>query len=151
MHIGALRNAVAFARDTRWEPPAGHHSEDARGLAAYALWHEAIVSGDAAPEDSQYHAFDLQRFRAHAAGYLRELVEVFPAAASALQGAAGHYDLLVQMSATLHDLCAAAKDARGFSEDARTEAADLVTAALEADRDAIASIEAAVAVLETSR
>lgn len=150
-HFRALQNAVAFANDTRWPPATGHHSADARGLTAYPLWREAIESGDAAPEFSQYHAYDLTVFRGHAAAYLRELLTVFPAAASDLQEAAGYYDRLVATATALHDLCAAAKDAGGFSDDARAEAVGLVTAALEAERDAIASIQTAIAVLDESR
>ncbi|MBT3269925.1 hypothetical protein HN371_22450 [Candidatus Poribacteria bacterium] len=147
-HLRALRNAVAFAKDTRWPTTTGHHRGEARGLAAYPLWRDAFESGEAEPGYSQYHAHDLQVFRGHAAAYMRELVEVFPAAASLLQQAAGQYDRLVDTATTLHDRCAAAKDAGGFSEDARAEAAGLVTAALQAERDAIASIQAALAVLD---
>ena len=150
-HLRALRNAVAFAENTRWAPATGHHRGDARGLAAYPLWREAFESGEAEPEYSQYHAHDLQVFRGHAAAYLRELVEVFPAAASTLQEAAEHYDRLVEIATTLHDLCAAARDEGRLSDDARVEAARLVTAALDADRSAIARIAAALATLEESQ
>lgn len=82
---------------------------------------------------------------------MRELVEVFPAAASTLQEAAEHYDRLVEIATTLHDLCAAARDEGRLSDDARVEAARLVTAALDADRSAIARIAAALATLEESQ
>jgi hypothetical protein len=149
-HLTALQNAVAFAGDTRWPPATGHHRGELRGLDAYGLWREAIESGDAAPEFSQHHAYDLQRLRGHAAAYLRELVDVFPAAAANLQEAAGHYDQLVDTTTTLAVLCADARDAGGFSNDTRAEAAALITTALEADRTAIASIEVAIAVLDES-
>jgi RNA polymerase sigma-70 factor (ECF subfamily) len=150
MHVKALRNAVAFANGTRYDPKHAPYPVDARGFAAYQLWREAIDSGVAIPEHSQHHARGLGGVRRNAAAYLRELIEVFPAAASDLQQAAGHYDRLVETSNTLHDLCGKAKDAGAFSDDARAEARDLVTAALEADKDAIGRIEAALAVLEES-
>jgi RNA polymerase sigma factor (sigma-70 family) len=150
-HLNALQNAVAFARNTRWPPVTGHHRGDARGLAAYDLWREALESGDAVPEYSQYHAHDLQVFRGHAAVYLRDLADMFPTAAPDLHAAAVQYDQLVEASTTLHDLCAEAKDAGGFSDDTRAEAARLVTAAQKSDRAAIASIEAALVVLDEAR
>ncbi len=124
---------------------------DARGHAAYELWREAIESGVAVAGYSQYHAVRLRVFRRHAAGYLRELVDLLPSAATDLREAAGHYDRLVETAAALHDLCDEAEDAGGFSDDARSEAAGLITAALDADRAAIDSIEAALAVLDGSQ
>ena len=149
-HVKALRNAVAFAKGARYDPKHAPYPVDARGFAAYQLWREAIESGVAAAGHSQHHAEVLGAMRRNAAAYLRELIEVFPAAASDLQQAAGHYDRLVETSNTLHDLCGKAKDAGAFSDDARAEARDLVTAALEADRDAIGRIEATLAALEES-
>ena len=149
-HVKALRNAVAFAKGVRYDPKHAPYPVDARGFAAYQLWSEAIESGVATPEYSQSHAGQLGPMRRNAAAYLRELIKVFPAAASDLQQAAGHYDRLVETSNTLHDLCGKAKDAGAFSDDARAEARDLVTAALEADKDAIGRIEAALEALEES-
>ena len=151
-HLKALRNAVAFAHDTRWEPATdSDHHGGTRGLDAYGLWREAIESGDAAPEHSQYHAYDLKVFRGHAATYLRELTGIFPAVYSELAQAATDYIRLAETANTLHDLCAEAKNAGGFSDEARAEAARLVTAAQKSDRSAIASIEAALVVLDESQ
>jgi len=150
-HLRSLQNAVAFANDTRWPPTTGHHAGEARGLAAYPVWREAIQSGVAPPEYSQYHANDLRVFRGHAAAYLRELVGVFPTAESDLREAAGHYDQLTETAATIHDLCANAKEGGGFSDEARSETATLIATALAADQAAIGRIEAALAVLDESQ
>ncbi|MBT3269278.1 sigma-70 family RNA polymerase sigma factor [Candidatus Poribacteria bacterium] len=149
-HAKALQNAVALADGTRFERQDLSYRVDAHGFAAIELWREAIESGVATPGHSQYHAGELRGFRGHAAAYLRELVDVFPAAAADLTAGAEHYDRLIETSTTLHDLCGAAKDAGGFSDEARAEARDLVTAALQSDRAAITSIEAALAVLDES-
>ena len=148
-HLTALRNAVAFANGTRFPQDSNYHV-DARGFAAYELWIQAIESGVAAPRHSQYHAFELKALRAHAAAYLRELVGIFPDAASDLAVGAAHYDQLVEVSARLHDFCHEHGDAETFPDDTGAEAAAMVTAALQAERDAIACIEAALEVLPKS-
>ena len=149
-HLTALRNAVAFANGTRFEPEDILYPADARGFAAYGLWREAIESGVAAPKHSQYHAGELRAFRGHAASYLRELVDIFPDVAADLEAGAAHYDRLIETSAKLHDFCAGYRDAEVFPEDTGVEAAAMVAAALQAERDAIARIEAALAVLDES-
>jgi hypothetical protein len=145
-HLTALRNAIAFANGTRFPGDSNYHV-DARGFAAYELWRDAVESGVAAPKHSQYHAFELKVLRSHAAAYLRELVHVFPAVAVKLEEGAAHYDRLVETSARLHDFCGEYREADVFPEDTGTEAAAIVTAVLQAERDAIASIEAALAAL----
>ena len=70
---------------------------------------------------------------------------------SELAQAATDYIRLAETANTLHDLCAEAKNAGGFSDEARAEAARLVTAAQKSDRSAIASIEAALVVLDESQ
>ena len=39
-----LRNAVAFAKGTRYDPSEAAYDVDARGFAAYELWSEALES-----------------------------------------------------------------------------------------------------------
>lgn len=146
-HLRALRNAVAFANGTRFPEDSNYHV-DARGFAAYELWRDAVESGVAAPKHSQYHAFELKVLRGHAAAYLRELVDIFPAVAADLEESAAHYDRLVETSTRLHDFCGEYRDAEVFPDDTGAEAATMVTAALQAERDAVASIEAALAALD---
>jgi hypothetical protein len=148
LHTTALENAVSLANGTRWFREA---RPDAMGLAAYELWRDAFASDEVSPQHSGIHAEMLMTFRQHAADYLREIVAILPTAAPALERAATRYDREVEALGRLHDLCDEAKDAGGFWDDARSEAAGLITAALDADRAAIASIEAAFAVLHESR
>ncbi|MEO2006569.1 MAG: hypothetical protein ABGY41_21020, partial [Candidatus Poribacteria bacterium] len=152
-HIKALRNAVAFADGTRVDPHEVHSRDyrvDAHGFAAYKLWRDALQSETALAKWSRSPAYCLGKSREHAAAYLRELVDVFPDAASDLEAAAAHYTPESEALDRLHDLCRKADEAGGFSADTRAEARDLVTAALQADRDAIGRIQAALEVLEES-
>ena len=162
VHVKALQHAVAFANGTGYDPKGAAFHVDARGFAAYELWREAIETGARAPDqrhpksagpvgDSDYHAGELKALRGYAAAYLRELVDVFPTAASELGKAAADYDQVVDVSARLSALCGKAKEAGGFSADTRAEASDLITAALQAERAAIASIEAVLALEDGSR
>ena len=43
-HRTALRNAVAFAKGTRYDPSEACYDVDARRFAAYELWQEALES-----------------------------------------------------------------------------------------------------------
>ena len=98
--------------------------------------------------------------RAYAAAYLRELVDLFPAAASDLEKGAAHYDRVVEASDKIRTLCEKVfrasvlegeKAKEKFAEDTRTEVIALITAALKAEREAIVSIEAALALVADSR
>ena len=95
-------------------------------------------------EDSLYHTGQLKALRGYAAAYLRELVDLFPVAAYDLEQGAAHYDRVVEVSQRLQSLFRKARDAGELTPNVRAEAGDLVTAALHAERDAIASIEAAL-------
>ena len=137
VHIRALQNAVAFANGTRYDPNGAAFHVDARGFAAYELWREAIETGTSAFDqrhprsvgpvgDSDYHAGELRVLRRYAAAYLRELVDIFPAAAADLERAARHYDQVVDASARLSALCGREKEVGVFSADARIEASALI-------------------------
>lgn len=141
-HRTALENVAGFANGTRWFRDT---RPDGVGYAAYELWRDAFASGEASPLHSGIHSEMLMTFRRHAADYLREVVAIFPHAAHALKQAAALYDQEVQTLGKLHDLCTKAEDTVGFSDVDRIEAAGLVTAALAADRDAVTTIEAAIA------
>ena len=153
LHLIALRNAVAFAHGTRFA--AGDEGDAKRrasphGFSAYELWQKAFDSEDVPLEPSRYHAHVLKERRVSAAAYLRELVTYFPEAAGSLNAAAAHYDRELQSLNTLYDLCAASKERGEFNAGNREEAQRLIGEALKEDREAIARIEAALALIDGS-
>ncbi len=151
VHANTLRNAVGLANGNRYGAKDIGYRVDATGFAAYKLWGEALASGAAPAKKSGRHAWELRIAREHAAAYLRELVDLFAAAAPELQEAAAQYDRESETLLELEHLSGAAGKAGGFSADTGAAARDLVTAALQADRDAITKVEAAIAVLDASR
>ncbi|MDE3001401.1 MAG: hypothetical protein OXU79_20175 [Gemmatimonadota bacterium] len=149
-HRAALRNAVAFANGTRYDPSEAAYDVDARGFAAYELWHEALESEDVSPFHSHFHARILRASRQGAAGYLRELVDVFPEAGGELNAAAARYERELEALEALYEICHTAKHEDNFPANARARARALIAEALEADRKAVAHIEAALSILDTS-
>ena len=83
-----------------------------------------------------------------AATYLRELVAHFPEAAGPLEAAATHYDREMESLNPLHDLCDTACERQAWHAKDRSEAGKLIGDALEAEREAIARIEAALATID---
>ena len=59
--------------------------------------------------------------------------------------------VLVERAERLQRLCIDAFHAKGFSAEARAEARELVRSVLQAERGAVASIEAAISLVEESR
>jgi beta-lactamase regulating signal transducer with metallopeptidase domain len=163
VHVKALKNAVLFSKGTRYDTKKPALKVDARGFAAYELWRDAIESGVGAPpeqrspksdgliEDSHWHAGDLRQIRHNAANYLREIVDILPAAAVQLEGAAGLYDRIVETSKSLEAIFENAKKSGELTAAARTEASGLITTALQTEKSAIAAIETALAVIDESR
>ena len=151
VHVWALRNAVAFANGTRYDPKESTYHVDARGFAALELWGEALKSGTADPELARYQIRELRELRGYAAAYLREIVGIFPAAASELEKAAEQYDGVVEVTNRLHALCEKAKESGEFRADAGVEARNLVAVALQAEREAIVGIKATLALVEETR
>ena len=149
-HRTALRNAVASANGTRYDPSEAVYDVDARGFTAYELWSEALESEDVSPFHSHFHARIIRASRQGAAGYLRELVAVFPEAGDELNAAAAEYERELEALEPLYEICHTAKHEDNFPEDARARARALIAEALEADRKAVAHIEAALALLDTS-
>ena len=145
-----LRNAVAFANETRYAPEK-RRKDRPIGFSAYELWRAAFESEDVPLEPSFHHAETLKERRLSAAAYLRELVTRFPEAAEPLEAAATHYDRELESLNPLYDLCAAARESEAWTAEGRAEAARLIGEALKADLDAIANIEAALALIEGSR
>ena len=148
VHATALRNAIAFANGTRYDPNETTYHVDARGFAAIELWGQAIESGAADPELARYQIWELRELREFAAAYLRELVAILPVSAIELERGANHYDRVVTSADRLHTLCKRARDVGRFEADIRAEARGLVTVALQSERDAIGSIEAAILLVE---
>ena len=151
VHVWSLRNAVAFANGTRYDPKESTYHVDARGFAALELWGEALKSGTADPELARYQNRELRELRGYAAAYLREIVGIFPAAASELEKAAEQYDGVVEVTNRLHALCEKAKESGEFRADAGVEARNLVAVALQAEREAIVGIKATLALVEETR
>ncbi len=152
--LTALRNAVAFANGTRYTDERFIRHNGKRsipyGFAAYELWREAFESEDVSPGHSHHHAEILRARRLTAAAYLRELVTLFPVAAEPLEAAAVHYDLELEALNPLYGLCSTAEKVNGFTLEDRAAAGKLIGDALKADREAIASIEAALALVDRS-
>ena len=65
-----------------------------------------------------------------------------PKAAEPLEAAATHYDREMESLNPLHDLCDTACERQAWHAEDRSEAGKLIGDALEAEREAIASIEA---------
>ena len=149
-HRTALRNAVASANGTRYDPSEAVYDVDARGFAAYELWSEALESEDVSPFHSHFHARIIRASRQGAAGYLRELVAVFPEAGDELNAAAAQYERELEALEPLYGICHTAKHEDNFPEDARARARALIAEALDADRKAVAHIEAALTILDRS-
>ena len=76
---------------------------------------------------------------------MRELLTLFPDAAAV------HYDRELESLNPLYDLCAAASQRGAWEAEDRVEAGKLIGEALQADREAIASIEATLALIDGSR
>jgi hypothetical protein len=100
---------------------------------------------------TRLHAETLKQRREAAAAYLRELTDVYPAAAKPLEAAAADYDREVGSITEIVDVCVATAkhEPKVFTPDQRAEIRSLIAQALKADRDAVAQIEAALKMLGT--
>lgn len=156
IHIKALRNAVALANGTRYDADKAPIKVDARGIAAFDLWLDAMKSG-AEPDpqqrsprsegfanDSREHAGWLASNRRYVADYLRELVEVFPAAADLLTDIAEHYDRVAEMAGRLHTLCDDASKSGGFTPETRIQASSVLAGAMDNEMAALRHMEKAL-------
>ena len=152
LHVTALRNGVAYAHGTRSD--GDHHHADRppnpQGFLAYEAWRTAFESSDVPLEPARHHADMIKQKRREAAGYVRELAPLFPEASEQFKAAATHYDRELESLKPLHDLCIAAFEKESITADERAEAQRLIGDALEADREAIAQIEAALKILDES-
>ena len=121
------------------------------GFAAYQLWRDAFESENISPGHSHHHAETLRDRRLTAAAYLRELVTLLPEATEPLEAGAAHYDRELESLNPLYDLCAEARKIEAWRAEDRADASRLIGEALKADREAIASIESALALIDESQ
>jgi len=153
IHREALRHAVEFAKGTRFSDENWIRADGRQvrpyGFAAYETWHEALDAPDVEVHHSVYHTRMLRDRRQAAAAYMRELVDILPAAAGPLEAAAAHYDRELEAVGPLFALFdAAAHAGRPMEGSERAELQRLISVALEADRAAVAQIEVALAQLQ---
>ena len=149
-HLTALRNAVAYAHAKRYaEDDARNANRRAtpHGFAAYDVWQQAFSSADVPVNVTHHHLEMLMYRRVAAAAYLREIGTILPEANEQLEAAADHYDQEMESLNPLHDLCDAACARESWLAVERAQAGTLIGHALKAERNAIAGIEAALAVL----
>ncbi len=150
-HLTALKNAVAVAHATRYAPDDKRNANrraTPHGFAAYELWRQAFESEDIPTNTTHHHLEMLMWRRVAAATYLRELVPLFSEAAEPLEAAAAHYDREMESLNPLHELCDAACKREAWTSESRAESRRAIGAALEVEQMAIASIEAALAILD---
>ena len=150
-HLTALRNAVAIAHATRYAPNDKRNANrrtTPHGFAAYELWRKAFELEDIPANTTHHHLEMLMWRRIAAAVYLRELVALFPEAAKPLEAGATHYDHEMESLNPLHDLCDTACERQAWHAGDRSQAGKLIGDALQADREAVASIEAALAIID---
>ena len=147
-HVTALCNAVGFAHATRFAADdEGNARRRARphGFAAYELWREAFATEDVPTFSSHHHIEVLLGRRLAASTYLREIKTLFPDAAAQLEAAVVHYEHEMEPLNVIHELCNAACQREAWHADERARARKAIGDALQADREAITCIEAALA------
>lgn len=149
-HHTALQTAVAIAHSTRFaadDERNANRRATPHGFAAYETWCKALESEDVPPNTTHHHLEMLMWRRVAAATYLQDLVSVFPEAGKQLAAAASRYDREMESLHPLHNLCDAACERQAWHAEDRAEARRLIGDALQADREAIARIEAALALI----
>lgn len=130
-----VAQALDYAHGRRFPPGGGCYPVDAVGLAAFELWRESLISGDAAPLPSSRYAWFLRWSRERAAAYFREWNE--PEGDEIV----AHYRAEVESATALQELCESARNGAGFDVSTRMEAARLLDLALESERHAIRRLE----------
>ncbi len=129
----ALERALEASRGERPGVRAPAH-----GLAAWEMWLQAFRDGTVDVDAVEGHAAFLVNARRAAAVYLREIEPHFPEAARpALLSAADSYDQVAARISDLRVLCAA-------GDPDLQRAAEVLAAALEAERAALASLQEAL-------
>ncbi len=144
--VKALEQAIAFAYGTRYAPDEALYQTNAVGFAACELWRQALDSGKANLRFAPAHADILRWLRLQAATYLREIVGELPEdARSPLKKAATAYEAEAYAATKLQAVCRHAGDMGRFGKVMRQDAVAALDEALAAEREAIARIEAALA------
>lgn len=130
----SLTQAVDYAEGTRFDPASGSYPVDAIGFAAYEMWKEAILRGEADPQHASGHASYLSWARRQAAEFVRELN---------LGDAAEHYATEVEALRRLEEVCRRASEEGSFRSERISDAARLLDEALLAERQAVQRLKAA--------
>lgn len=150
-HLTALRNAVGIA-DGSVFPADDTHSVKRRanafGFAAYELWREVFKAEDVPVSKTHHHVEILMARRLAAAAYLRDTIEFFPQAAAQLETTAAHYDSEMESLNALHDLCDAAQKRKSWESEEQIRAGRVIGDALQAERSAVAGLEAVLAAID---
>lgn len=147
-YLTALQTAVAIAHSTRFAADDARNANrraTPHGFAAYEVWRRAFESEDVPPNTTHHHLEMLMWRRVAAATYMRKLAGIFPAAAEPLETAASHYDHEMDSLHPLHALCDTACERQAWHAEDRAVARRLIGDALQADREAVASIEESLA------
>ena len=152
IHLQAIEDAIRFANGTRYSD-ANFLRENGKkvrpyGFAAYETWSKALDSDDVSVKFSSWHADMLKTRRQLAGNYMSELADVFPEASAALEAAAAEYNRELESLVPLHTLLVSARESETFTAEQRADAQGLIGGALNADRTAIAHVEAALAILK---
>jgi hypothetical protein len=126
--IQSLKHAVAFAHGDRYDMANICYPTDALGFAAYELWLDSFQTENVDPHFASVH----------------------DDANQALHAAITFYEEEVHVLDQLTEICQRAATHSGFTASLLQEATGSLQAALEADRNAIMDIEAALAVLQVS-
>lgn len=151
MHHLALQHAVELATETRYEESDQANANRRaipHGFSAYEVWHKAFESEDVPLGVSKHHAYILSARRSAASEYMRELVDTFPEAKVQLETAAAAYDRELEFLNDLYDVCVTASTNGTWTTEARTDARTLISDALVAEREAVASIQSTLTILE---
>ncbi|NKB71984.1 MAG: sigma-70 family RNA polymerase sigma factor [Candidatus Latescibacteria bacterium] len=144
----ALADAVSFAQGKRYDKDQCCYPVAAVGFAAYEVWRQTLLQGQAAADATRLNADELKHNRQHAAAYLRQSAHLFEGpAGQACTDAAACYDMEVASLAEVQHSARAAHQAGKFTAADRRLAAAGVAAAAEADKLAIGHIEAALPLL----
>jgi len=149
--LGALRNALDWAKGTRYDREDACYDVDAEGYAAYELWRSEVESANADPRWAPRHPQVLADLRGPAAEYLEELRHDFPRVCDGMlaEGAKSYRDEVALLEEMV-PVCQEVRDAGRWDDAHREHLASLIDGALEAERNAVASVEQIVMELDAT-
>lgn len=140
----AVRDALAFAVTyaEQGEPTAGVEGPAQQGLAAYERWIRAFEGEEMVhPFGNAYNAQVVQAARGHAARFLAEIAEQYPAATGSLKAAAHSYRQVTLALSRLTTLFPYPQGGEPGHPAVRAEAVRYLRLALEHEREAIAHLK----------